>query len=93
LIDVEDAREDMLLPMPEQDLDLAAYWVSKAMKVAYRLAAPDEVIARFDRYLAYVRELKPPPAPQPLAPAALDPMAAAAAAAAAPVSPGPVGLA
>lgn len=99
LIDVEEGREDMLLPIPEQDLDLAAYWVSKAQKVAWRLNAPDEVIARFERYLAYVRELKPPPMPQPMAPAALDPNAAAAAQLAAPapggapVLPAPVALA
>lgn len=90
MIDLEDAREDMLLPMPEQDLDLSAYWVSKAMKVSFRLNAPDEVIARFDRYLAYVRELKgiaqAGAAPEPLAPAALDPMAAAAAQVAAPAA-------
>lgn len=83
LIDLESFREDMLLPIPNQDLVMAAYIVNNAAKVAFRLNAPDEVLDRFDAYLAYCQQLmtsqqQGTSTPQP-APAALDQNAAAAA--------------
>jgi hypothetical protein len=76
----------MLLPIPEQDLELAAYTVTNARLVSWRLGAPDDVIGRFDAYLGYVQDLQnkaleaqqPPPQAAP-APAALGDEALAAA--------------
>lgn len=88
LIDLEDANPDMLLPVAYQDLELAAVLVSQGRRVAWRLNAPDEVLARFERYLGYLQELQKkanPPAPV-LTPTALGPSAAAAAQLAAPAA-------
>jgi len=82
----EAGREEMLLPIPEQDLELAAYTVTNARLVSWRLGAPDDVIGRFDAYLGYVQDLQakaleaqqPPAAAEP-APAALGEEALAAA--------------
>lgn len=83
IIDLETFREDMLLPIPNQDLALAKYIANNASMVAFRLNAPPEVMDRFDAYLAYVKTLEggANAANQNAAPAAaaLDPNAAAAA--------------
>lgn len=82
LIDVDDAREDMLLPVSFQDLAMAKYFIRKGRTMAWRLSAPDVVLDRFERYLNYLAELEAkaqPPAQNSLAPAALNPEAAAAA--------------
>jgi len=103
LIDLDGAREDMLLPVPYQDLEMAAYIVKNARLVSWRLGAPDEVLDRFERYLSYCQELGKTTAPaasaQAPAPAALNQQAAAAAqlapqaAAAQPMMTGPQGQA
>lgn len=86
IIDLDGAREDMLLPIASQDLALAKYVANQAYKVAFRLGAPDDVLMRFDRYLARCKQLEDdaaanqqPSAPEAPAPAALGPNAAAAA--------------
>lgn len=85
MIDLETARDDMLLPVENQDLAMAKYMVNNAAMVAFRLRAPDEVMQRFDAYLAHCKQLEQTaasaaqPAATP-APAALDQSAAAAAA-------------
>jgi len=87
IISLDNVREDMLLPVPEQDLALAKYVARNAMLVAFRLGAPDDVMARFDAYMAYARELEKKAkeaaaqeaAVQTPNPAALNPSAQAAA--------------
>lgn len=84
LIELDSPNVDMLLPVPWQDPDMAAYYAKKAALIAWRLGAPDEVLMRFERYLSECRDIKAkaakamqPPTPTP---AALGPNAAAAAA-------------
>lgn len=87
IIDLEGARMEMLLPIPNQDLLMAAKIVNDASMVAFRLKAPDEVMARFDAYAAYLQDLQNRAAANQnapvdtggIAPAALDQSAAAAA--------------
>ena len=82
MLDGDADNPDMLLPVPWQDLDLAAYYVNKARLVAWRERATDDVLERLERYMGYVQELRqrasPPPAPTP-APASMDAGAAMAA--------------
>lgn len=83
LIDLEEGKPQFFLPIPNQDLAMAAKIVNDAYLVAFRLNAPPEVQQRFENYLAYCKvkqdEMAAAANPAPLAPAALDPNAAAAA--------------
>lgn len=85
IIDLEGAREDLLLPIPEQGInggfELAAYIVTNAALQAFKLNAPSDVMERFDAYLTHVQELQKQAKVGQSAPAAasLDQGAAAAA--------------
>lgn len=71
------------LPIPQQfffDPAESPALVTQAMLVAYRMEAPDHIIALFEAYLAHAKTLSQQAAPPvQQAPAALDPNAAAAA--------------
>jgi hypothetical protein len=71
------------LPIPQQDLALAARMANQGYLIAYRLQAPEWVLANFDAFVAHAKALMDaanPPAPvtAPINPAALNPAAAAA---------------
>jgi hypothetical protein len=76
---------EMELPIPQQDLTLAADLVTKAYLVAYRMEAEPEVLEAMEKYLAYAKQQLEESAPEPetmpeeMAPVAMDPSASRAA--------------